>query len=120
MMNEMTEEDALDRQLREAAPYIDDDGFTARVVAKLPAVRRQRRSTRGIILIGITALGSAIAYTLSGGGRFVNEGVMRLSGFPIWLLLVFAFGCGLIIGAGAVIWAIRRTPEVRDLTRLQS
>jgi len=119
-MNEMTEEDVLDRQLLEAAPYIDDNGFTARIVSRLPAVRRQRRSMRGIILVGITALGSAIAYTLSDGGRFVNEGVVRLSNFPIWLLLVFAFGSGLVIGACAVIAAIRKTPEVRDFRRLQS
>ena len=116
----MIEEDQLDRQLREAAPYIDDDGFTARVVAKLPAPERARRSMRGMILVAITALGSAIAYALSDGGRFVNEAVMRLSTFPIWILLVFAFGCGLVVGACAVIAAIRKTPEVRDLRRLQS
>jgi hypothetical protein len=119
-MNMMTEEDVLDRQLLEAAPYIDDGGFTARIVSRLPAVQRQRRSTRGIILVGITALGSAIAYTISGGGRFVNEGIVRLSEFPIWLLLVFAFGSGLVVGGCAVIAAIRKTPEVRDLRRLQS
>ena len=119
-MDKMTEEDVLDRQLLEAAPYIDDNGFTARIVSRLPSVRRQRRSMRGIILVGITALGSAIAYTLSGGGRFVNEGVVRLSEFPIWLLLVFAFGSGLVVGGCAVIAAIRKTPEVRNLRRLQS
>ena len=119
-MSEMTEEDSLDRQLREAAPYIDDAGFTAQVVSKLPAALRQRRSLRGIILVGITALGSALAYTLSGGGRFVNEVIARLSMLPISILLLFTFGCGLVVGACAVIWAIRRTPEVRDLRRLQS
>ena len=119
-MDEMIEEDPLDRQLREAAPYIDDNGFTARVMAKLPALRRENRSLRGIILVAITALGSAIAYTLSGGGRFVQEGIMRLSGFPIWILIVFAFGGGLVVGACAVIVAIRTTPEVRNLRRLQS
>ena len=118
-MEEMIEEDQLDRQLREAAPYIDDDGFTAQVMAKLPAQRREARSLRGIILVGITAVGSAIAYAIS-GGRFVSEAIMRLSTFPIWVLLVFAFGCGLIVGACAVIAAIRKTPEVRDLRRLQS
>jgi hypothetical protein len=118
-MEEMIQEDPLDRQLREAAPYIDDAGFTARVVSKLPP-GRARRSMRGIILVAITALGSAIAYALSDGGRFVNEAVMRLSTFPIWILLVFAFGCGLVVGACAVIAAIRKTPEVRDLRRLQS
>jgi hypothetical protein len=119
-MEEMIEEDPLDRQLREAAPYINDDGFTAGVMAKLPALRRETRSLRGIILVAITALGSAIAYTLSGGGRFVQEGIMRLSDFPIWILLVFAFGSGLVVGGCAVIAAIRTTPEVRDLRRLQS
>jgi hypothetical protein len=119
-MDEMTQEDPLDRQLREAAPYIDDGGFTARVVSKLPAARRARRSLRGIILVGITALASAIAYALSDGGRFVSEAVARLSTFPIWILLVFAFGSGLVVGACAVIAAIRKTPEVRDLRRLQS
>jgi hypothetical protein len=119
-MNQMTEEEVLDRQLLEAAPYIDDDGFTARIVSRLPAVQRQRRSTRGIILVGITALGSAIAYIISGGGRFVNDGIVRLSEFPIWLLLVFAFGSGLVVGGCAVVAAIRKTPEVRNLRRLQS
>jgi hypothetical protein len=119
-MNKMTEDDVLDRQLLEAASYIDDDGFTARVVSKLPVAQRQRRSTRGIILVGITALGSAIAYTLSGGGRFVDQGVIWLANFPVWLLLVFAFGSGLVVGGFAVIAAIRKTPETRGLGRLQS
>jgi hypothetical protein len=43
---------------------------------------------------------------------------MQLSGFPIWLLLVFVFGCGLLVGAFAVIFALRKTPEVREVTRL--
>jgi hypothetical protein len=118
-MNAMTE-DPLDRQLREAAPYIDDAGFTARLVSKLPAARRERRSLRGIILVGITALGSAIAYTLSDGGHFVNDLIARLSMLPMSILLLSAFGCGLVVGACAVIAAIRKTPEVRDLRRLQS
>jgi hypothetical protein len=115
----MMDDETLDRQLRESMPYIDDDGFTARLMARLPAVRRDPQWLRAIILLGVTMLGSGIAYLLSGGGRFVREGVIQLSDFPIWLLLVFAFGCGLVVGAVAVIFAIRKTPEVRDLTRLQ-
>lgn len=118
-MKEMAE-DQLDQQLREAAPYIDDAGFTAMVVSKLPSVRRDRRSMRGIILVAITALGSAIAYILSGRGRFVDESVMWLANFPVWLLLIFAFGIGLVAGACAVIAAIRKTPEAKNLGRLQS
>ena len=111
----MIDDDTLDRQLREAAPYIDDEGFTARVMAKLPAARREPRWLRAMILLGVTILGSGVAYLLSGGGRFVREGVVQLSNFPIWLLLVFAFGCGLLVGGFAVIFAIRKTPEARDL-----
>ena len=118
-MNAMIDDETLDRQLRDAAPYIDDEGFTARVIARLPAARREPRSLRVMILLGVTALGSGVAYFLSGGGRFVREGVIQVSSFPIWLLLVFAFGCGLVVGAFAVIFAIRKTPEVRDLAQLR-
>jgi len=115
----MIEDETLDRQLREAAPYIDDDGFTARVMAKLPAARREPRWLRAMVLLGLTVLGSGLAYLLSGGGRFVREGMVQLANFPVWLLLVFAFGCGLVVGAFAVIFAIRKTPEARDLARLR-
>lgn len=117
-MNGMIDDETLDRQLREAAPYIDDDGFTARIMANLPAARPEPWQLRAIILIGLTLLGSATAYLLSGGGRFVSEGIIQLSSFPIWLLLVFVFGCGLLVGAFAVIFALRKTPEVRDVARL--
>ena len=116
-MNTMIDDETLDRQLREAAPYIDDDGFTARVMANLPVAQRDPRWLRAMILLGLAILGSGIAYMLSGG--IIREGVIQLSNFPIWLLLVFAFGCGLVVGAFAVIFAIRKTPEVRDLTRLE-
>jgi len=113
----MIDDETLDRQLREAAPYIDDDGFAARVMANLPVAQRDPRWLRAMILLGLAILGSGIAYVLSGG--FIQQGVIQLANFPIWLLLVFAFGCGLVVGAFAVIFAIRKTPEVRDLTRLE-
>jgi hypothetical protein len=118
-MNAMITDETLDRQLRDAAPYIDDEGFTARVITRLPSTRREPRWLRVMILVGLTVLGSGVAYLLCGGGRFVREGVIQLSSFPIWLLLVFAFGCGLVVGAFAVIFAIRKTPEVRDLAQLR-
>jgi anti-sigma factor RsiW len=118
-MNAMIDDETLDRQLREAMPYIDDEGFTARVMARLPAARREPRWLRAMIFLGLTVLGSGIAYMLSGVGRFIREGVIQLSDFPIWLLLVFAFGCGLVVGAFAVIVAVRKTPEVRDVAQLR-
>jgi hypothetical protein len=113
----MIDDDTLDRQLREAVPYINDDGFTARVIARLPSVRREPRWLRALIVLGLALLGSGVAYVI-GGGHVVRDGIIELTNYPIWLLLVFAFGCGLVVGAFAVIFAIRKTPEVRDLTRL--
>jgi len=115
----MIDDEALDRQLREAVPYINDDGFTARVIARLPAARREPQWLRAMIVVGLALLGSGVAYLLSGGGRFVRDGMIQMTDFPIWLLLIFAFGCGLVVGAFAVIFAIRKTPEVRDLARLR-
>lgn len=112
----MIDDETLDRQLREAAPYIDDDGFTARVIASLPAARREPQWLRAMIVVGLALIGTGMAYLLSGG--VIRQGLMQIADFPIWLLLVFAFGCGLVVGAFAVIFAIRKTPEVRDLTRL--
>jgi hypothetical protein len=113
----MIDDETLDRQLREAVPYINDDGFTGRVIASLPAARREPRWLRGLIVLGLALLGTGVAYVI-GGGHVVREGIIEFANFPIWLLLVFAFGCGLVVGAFAVIFAIRQTPEVRDLTRL--
>ena len=117
-MNSMIDDETLDRQLREAVPYINDDGFTARVIAMLPVGRREPQWLRAMIVIGLALIGTGMAYFLSGGGTFVRQGVVQIADFPIWLLLVFAFGCGLVVGAFAVIFAIRKTPEVRNLTRL--
>ena len=117
-MNELEQEEWLDRQLREAVPYIDDDGFTARVMASLPVTRREPLWLRAMIVLGLALIGTAMAYFLSGGGSLVRQGVIQMADFPIWLLLVFAFGCGLVVGAFGVIFAIRKTPELRDLTRL--
>ena len=113
----MIDDKTLDGELREAVCYINDDGFTARVIARLPVPRSEPRWLRAMIVLGLALLGTGIAY-LIGGGHLVREGLVDLANFPIWLLLVFAFGCGLVVGAFAVIFAVRKTPEVRDLTRL--
>ena len=112
----MIDDETLDRQLRDAVPYINDDGFTAGVIARLPAAQREPQWLRGMIVLGLALLGTGVAYLLSGG--VIRQGLIQMADFPIWLLLIFAFGCGLVVGALAVIFAIRKIPEVRDLTRL--
>jgi hypothetical protein len=113
-MDETTQEDWLDRQLREAAPYIDDDGFTARVLQQLPAPNRSRRSMRGVILLGITVLASAIAYILSDGGRFISDDLMRLAAWPMQWLLLLALASGILVTAIGSVAAISKSRELQS------
>ena len=107
MLEHVDQEDSLDRQLREAAPYIDDAGFTARVLQKLPAPRPRRESLRAIILLGITLLASALAYRLSDGGRFIAVLVERVTILPMLWILALALGCGMLITALGLAAAIK-------------
>jgi len=58
-MSQPEDKDPLDAVLREQHPYIEDDGFTTRVLAALPP--RRRTWLRPILLLGATAIGSALA-----------------------------------------------------------
>ena len=94
-MDEQLQEDRLDARLREEMPYIDDDGFTARVVQKLPTTRP--RSFRVAILIGLTVVASFIAYVLSDGGRFLIVEAYRLLSMPVVFVSVVAIVLSLIM-----------------------
>ena len=80
-MDENLQEDWLDARLRDETAYIDDAGFTAGVLQKMPT-RRVRRPFRAAILLGVTLLATAIAYVLSGGGWFIAEEVTRFALLP--------------------------------------
>ena len=112
-MDEKQQENSLDQQLREAAPYIDDEGFTARVLQQLPQPRRGRDSLRAVILLGITLLASALAYVLSDGGRFLVVAMARLTALPTLWLLALAFDSGLFFMAGGVVVALSKASEPR-------
>ena len=108
-MDEQLQEDWLERSLREEMPYIDDAGFTARVVQKLPAPHRQR-SFRALILISITLLASAVTYLASDGGRFLIVAAYRFAAMPLLFISLVAI-CGTLIatavGAGAALSTAR-------------
>lgn len=99
-MEEQLQEDWLDRRLREEMAYIDDDGFTARVVQKLPPPPR-RHSFRAAILLSVTVLASLLAYILSDGGRFLAVEAYRLASLPLFLVSLIAIGCTLAVTAAA-------------------
>jgi len=63
-MSDHRDDSWLDAPLREGEPYIDDDGFTNRVVAHLPPPRRAI-SKRPLILLGMTVVAAC-------GGLFVS------------------------------------------------
>jgi hypothetical protein len=102
-MDENLQEDWLDARLREEASYVDDAGFTAGVIQKLPA-QRVRRSYRAAILLAVTALASVIVYLLAGNSGFIAEAVTRFIFMPLSLIYLAAIGAGLLLmgfGVGA-------------------
>jgi hypothetical protein len=111
-MGEANVKEQLDRQLREAMPYINDNGFTARVLRQLPQPRRQRQSLRTVILLGMTMLASVLAYVLSDSGRFVSIGVERLSMLPMVWLFALALGSGILVTAVGVVAALSKADEL--------
>lgn len=111
-MDETEQIDWLDRQLRETAPYIDDQGFTRRVLQQLPARPPQLQTFRAVILLGITLLATFIAYFLSDGGRFINSGLTRLTALSPMMLLVIALGSGIVVTALGVVAALSRNRQL--------
>lgn len=107
-MEQVNQEDWLDRELREAAPYIDDAGFTARVLQQLPPPRGGRDLLRAAILLGMTLLASVLAYVVSGGGRFVTMTLERLAALPALWVFVLALASSLVIAAVGATAAISR------------
>ena len=109
-MDEQLQQDWLDKRLREEMPYIDDDGFTARVVQKLPAAQ-PRRSFRGAILLCAAILASVLAYFLSDGGRFLIVEAYRLLSMPVLFVSLLAIFLSLVVSAisGSAVWSSSRT-----------
>lgn len=113
-MKQVNQEDWLDRELREAAPYIDDGGFTARVLQQLPSPRRGHDLLRAAILLGMTFLASVLAYVVSGGGRFVNVTIERLAALPALWVFALALASSLVIAAVGATAAISRGQALQD------
>ena len=105
------QEDWLDAQLRDEASYIDDAGFTAGVVRKLPAQRRVRRSYRAAILLTVTCLAGIITYLLSGGGSFIGEAVARFVVMPLAAMYLCAIIASVLVIVFGVAAAMHKTGQ---------
>src|SRR5437660_12490977 len=108
-MNEQIEQDWLDRKLQEGALYIQDDGFTARVLQQLPAPRPAGQFRRPFILVGMSALASALTYVLSDGGRFIFVEMFRLTPIPTLWVVQFALASGMLVIASGLLAAMPKT-----------
>src|SRR5438034_10692645 len=95
----MNQEHWLDRELRDAAPYIDDEGFTVRVLQQLPPPRRRQDLLRAVILLGTAFLASVLTYVVSDGGRFISVTLERLAALPA--LWVFVLARAIALGMAA-------------------
>lgn len=106
--------DWLDRQLREAAPYFDDNGFTRAVLEKLPARRPRLQMVRAAVLFVATLLASLAAYFLSDGGRFVVEGVTRMIGMSPLMVIGIGMLFGVLVMVGGVTAALFKNRELQS------
>jgi hypothetical protein len=113
-MDEKDQMDSLDRQLREAAPYIDDEGFTRRVLQQLPARQPRPQAFRAMVLLGVTLLASVIAYVLSDGARFVSTGLLKVAAWSPLALLMLTLGTGILGTALGVVAAISKSQELQS------
>lgn len=80
-MTELDRSDSIERLLREdARRETADDGFSARVVARLPEpAAGQRPWFKPVLVIGSTLLGSVLATALAPGGLPLAEGIADLT-----------------------------------------
>ena len=113
-MNEQIEQDWLDRKLQEAAPYIEDDGFTAGVLQQLPTPQLRWQFLRPLILVGMSAFASALTYVLSDGGRFLLVEMFKLTTIPTLWVVAFALASGMLVMAGGIFAAMSKTSQVQS------
>lgn len=71
--------DALLKADAAMADYIDDDGFTLKVVDGLPARARVPAMARFAILFGLTLLAAIIVTFFAGGGNFLVDAMMDMA-----------------------------------------
>ena len=113
-MTPFTDDELFDRQLREATPYIEDDGFTARVVQALPATSRARQPVRASILLAATVIASVVAYFVAGGQRLADDWLGQLTALPATWLLAISLSTGVVVGIAGLIaaWVKMHEPDV--------
>lgn len=94
--------------MRDEAPYLDDAGFTSRVVQKLPA-RQVRRSYRAFIMLGITLAACVASFWLAGGTSFALDAYTNVAMLPVMWMWIFAAAAAIVVMAGGLAAALSRS-----------
>jgi hypothetical protein len=109
----------LEQRLRESSqPYIDDAGFTARIIGALPPSRRRAERRRSLLLFGAALLGCGLMAVLGGSSpiAFIATVMDRLAAWstlPVPVLgatnTVGVLACWVLaLAAGGWAWARAR------------
>jgi hypothetical protein len=101
-----TDDARLEKMLRAASPpYIDDAGFTDRIMASLPAARRRAEHRRRALLLGGLLLGCGQAVVFGGSG-LVAFLAMLMERLAAWSALpVPGLGAAFTVG-GLACWVL--------------
>ncbi len=102
----------LDTRLRDETPYIDDAGFTARVMKQLPHRCSSWSAQRAFIIFAATVVSVVIAYFVSGEGMFVHDAFARVSSLRPLQLLLLIFACGTAMTIAGLWAALARTRDM--------
>jgi hypothetical protein len=105
-------DELLDARLREELPYIDDNGFTARVMRQLPRRRFSLQTQRAMIVFVTSIVGVIVAYFASGEGMFVQQALARLAHLPPLQLLFLTLASTMMIMLAGIYAALARAREL--------
>jgi hypothetical protein len=103
--------DPLDALLRDADEYLPDNGFTARVVQKLPA-RRNRHWLRLMLLSTAMLLGVGLAAWQSPAMFAIFSGSLNLPSLLHWQTVVGLVP--LLAALGSLVWVVFAVANEED------
>ena len=107
-MNPPETNDPLDAMLREQNHYVEDNGFTARVIAELP-VRQRRNWVRPALLLGAAAVGYVLMILWLPWKNIFDPAILLTFNSQVLLTLVLVF-----LTAGSLLWTVIAAVESEE------
>ena len=104
-MKDREKEDWLEMSLSESEPYIDDDGFSKRVLHNLPARVERPEWLKAVILLSAAALSSICVFILLPDSQIIAtmiENLFSFSALDLNLLLPLT----VVLSISAISWMI--------------